>query len=176
MYFLSFSPPFLLPPPVGSCPYLAVKITPAIPVVGGILFFFVMGTLLRTSFSDPGVLPRATPDEAADLERQIGNPEGPPLACLWSLPTCAQPQCGRMGEEPLQEGLSPWGGVPMSSFTWPKDDLSRRWDGKWLEVRPRDWCAGGGLVVPAGRPPPARLSEIRVSESALRRRLQKALL
>ncbi|XP_070317449.1 palmitoyltransferase ZDHHC14 isoform X5 [Odocoileus virginianus] len=58
-----------------DCPYLAVKITPAIPVVGGILFFFVMGTLLRTSFSDPGVLPRATPDEAADLERQIGNPE-----------------------------------------------------------------------------------------------------
>ena len=115
-----------------------MKITPAIPVVGGILFFFVMGTLLRTSFSDPGVLPRATPDEAADLERQIGNPEGPPLACLWSLPTCAQPQCGRTGEEPLQEGLSPWGGVPMSSFTWPEDDLSRRWDGKWLEVRPRD--------------------------------------
>nr|XP_033792930.1 probable palmitoyltransferase ZDHHC14 isoform X6 [Geotrypetes seraphini] len=58
-----------------DCPYLAVKITPAIPVVGGILFFFVMGTLLRTSFSDPGVLPRATPDEAADLERQIGNTE-----------------------------------------------------------------------------------------------------
>ncbi|XP_069463828.1 palmitoyltransferase ZDHHC14 isoform X3 [Ambystoma mexicanum] len=58
-----------------DCPYLAVNITPAIPVIGGILFFFVMGTLLRTSFSDPGVLPRATPDEAADLERQIGNTE-----------------------------------------------------------------------------------------------------
>uniref|UniRef100_A0A8C0RE98 Palmitoyltransferase n=1 Tax=Canis lupus familiaris TaxID=9615 RepID=A0A8C0RE98_CANLF len=59
-----------------DCPYLAVKITPAIPVVGGILFFFVMGTLLRTSFSDPGVLPRATPDEAADLERQIDIANG----------------------------------------------------------------------------------------------------
>ncbi|KAG8444339.1 hypothetical protein GDO86_009502 [Hymenochirus boettgeri] len=54
-----------------DCPYLAVKITPAIPVIAGILVFFVLGTLLRTSFSDPGVLPRATPDEAADLERQI---------------------------------------------------------------------------------------------------------
>nr|XP_021518467.1 palmitoyltransferase ZDHHC18-like [Meriones unguiculatus] len=58
------------------CPYLAVNITPAIPAVGGILFFFVMGTLLRTSFSDPGVLPRATPDEAADLERQIDIANG----------------------------------------------------------------------------------------------------
>ncbi|XP_061480219.1 palmitoyltransferase ZDHHC14 isoform X4 [Rhineura floridana] len=54
-----------------DCPYLSVQITPAIPAVGAILFFFVMGTLLRTSFSDPGVLPRATPDEAADLEKQI---------------------------------------------------------------------------------------------------------
>ncbi|XP_044278044.1 palmitoyltransferase ZDHHC14 isoform X3 [Varanus komodoensis] len=58
-----------------DCPYLSEQITPAIPAVGAVLFFFVMGTLLRTSFSDPGVLPRATPDEAADLERQIGNTE-----------------------------------------------------------------------------------------------------
>ncbi|XP_032999957.1 probable palmitoyltransferase ZDHHC14 isoform X3 [Lacerta agilis] len=58
-----------------DCRYLSDQITPAIPAVGAILFFFVMGTLLRTSFSDPGVLPRATPDEAADLERQIGNTE-----------------------------------------------------------------------------------------------------
>ena len=47
--------------------------TPAIPAVGGALFVFVMATLFRTSFSDPGVIPRATPDEAADLERQIGK-------------------------------------------------------------------------------------------------------
>ncbi|XP_067900883.1 palmitoyltransferase ZDHHC14 isoform X3 [Heterodontus francisci] len=54
-----------------DCPFLAVTITPVIPAIAGVLFFFVMGTLLRTSFSDPGVLPRATQDEAADLERQI---------------------------------------------------------------------------------------------------------
>ncbi|XP_057714870.1 palmitoyltransferase ZDHHC14 isoform X4 [Corythoichthys intestinalis] len=54
-----------------DCPFLAVQLTPIIPVIGGVLFLFVLGTLLRTSFSDPGVLPRATPDEAADLERQI---------------------------------------------------------------------------------------------------------
>ena len=32
-----------------------------------------MATLFRTSFSDPGVIPRATPDEAADIEKQIGK-------------------------------------------------------------------------------------------------------
>ncbi|XP_030642016.1 probable palmitoyltransferase ZDHHC14 [Chanos chanos] len=59
-----------------DCPFLASTLTPAIPVIGGVLFFFVMGTLLRTSFSDPGVLPRATDDEAADLERQIDTVNG----------------------------------------------------------------------------------------------------
>ncbi|GLG96706.1 Palmitoyltransferase app [Gryllus bimaculatus] len=57
-----------------DCPYLAVKLTPAIPVVGGLLFLFVMCSLLRTSFSDPGVIPRATPDEAAYTEKQIEVP------------------------------------------------------------------------------------------------------
>jgi len=47
-------------------------VTAAIPAVGGALFVFVMATLFRTSFSDPGVIPRATSDEAADIERQIG--------------------------------------------------------------------------------------------------------
>ncbi|XP_012679586.1 palmitoyltransferase ZDHHC14 isoform X2 [Clupea harengus] len=61
---------------VFDCPFLSSHLTPAIPVMGGVLFGFVMGTLLRTSFSDPGVLPRATPDEAADLERQIDVANG----------------------------------------------------------------------------------------------------
>ncbi|XP_032399704.1 probable palmitoyltransferase ZDHHC14 [Etheostoma spectabile] len=54
-----------------DCPFLASNLSPAIPAVGGVLFVFVMGMLFRASFTDPGVLPRATPDEAADLERQI---------------------------------------------------------------------------------------------------------
>ncbi|KAM9354628.1 palmitoyltransferase ZDHHC14-like [Pholidichthys leucotaenia] len=56
-----------------DCPFLASNVTPAIPAVGGILFIFVMLTLFRASFSDPGVLPRATPDEAADLERSVDS-------------------------------------------------------------------------------------------------------
>ncbi|CAH1799989.1 unnamed protein product, partial [Owenia fusiformis] len=58
-----------------DCRYLAVHVSPAIPVVAGLLFIFVMSTLFRTSFSDPGVIPRATPDEAADIERQIEVPQ-----------------------------------------------------------------------------------------------------
>lgn len=48
-------------------------LTVFIPVIGGVLFVFVVITLLRTSFTDPGILPRATPDEAADIEKQIGK-------------------------------------------------------------------------------------------------------
>ncbi|KAJ8669080.1 hypothetical protein QAD02_000339 [Eretmocerus hayati] len=59
---------------VFDCPFLARSITPAIPVVGVLLFIFVMSALFRTSFSDPGVIPRATPDEAAYIEKQIEVP------------------------------------------------------------------------------------------------------
>lgn len=57
-----------------DCPFIAANLTPVIPVVGGVLFVFVMSALLRTSFSDPGVIPRATPDEAAYTEKQIEVP------------------------------------------------------------------------------------------------------
>lgn len=32
-----------------------------------------MGSLLRTTFTDPGVIPRALQDEAAYIEKQIGE-------------------------------------------------------------------------------------------------------
>lgn len=62
-----------------SCPFLVKHLTGCIPVIGGALFVFVVITLLQTSFSDPGILPRATPDEAADIEKQIG---GNQTSCL----------------------------------------------------------------------------------------------
>jgi len=52
---------------------LATEVSPFIPVVGGLLFIFVLSTLLRTSFTDPGVIPRATNEEAAFIEKQIGK-------------------------------------------------------------------------------------------------------
>ncbi|KAF6739865.1 Palmitoyltransferase ZDHHC18 [Oryzias melastigma] len=54
-----------------DCPFLVKHLTVFIPVIGAALFVFVVISLLRTSFTDPGILPRATPDEAADIERQI---------------------------------------------------------------------------------------------------------
>lgn len=56
-----------------SCPFLARQLTLAIPIIAAILFFFVMSCLLRTSLTDPGILPRATVCEAAALEKQIDN-------------------------------------------------------------------------------------------------------
>lgn len=61
------------------CPYLAVHLCPAIPVFAVLLFLFVMAMLLRTSFSDPGVLPRALPEEATFIEMEIGK-----LQDLWT--------------------------------------------------------------------------------------------
>lgn len=49
-----------------------MRVSPVIPVISGLLFIFTMSALLRTSFSDPGVIPRATQDEAALFDKQIG--------------------------------------------------------------------------------------------------------
>lgn len=56
-----------------DCPFLVDHLTVFIPVIGGVLFIFVVISLLQTSFTDPGILPRALPDEAADIEKQIDN-------------------------------------------------------------------------------------------------------
>lgn len=56
---------------VFDCPFLVQHLTVCIPVIGAVLFIFVLITLLQTTLSDPGILPRATPDEATDIEKQI---------------------------------------------------------------------------------------------------------
>uniref|UniRef100_A0A673JHQ1 Palmitoyltransferase n=1 Tax=Sinocyclocheilus rhinocerous TaxID=307959 RepID=A0A673JHQ1_9TELE len=56
-----------------DCPFLVKHLTSCIPAIGGVLFVFVIISLLQTSFTDPGILPRATPEEAADIEKQIGE-------------------------------------------------------------------------------------------------------
>jgi len=56
-----------------SCRLLTPQFTAAVPVIACLLFIFVMSTLLRTAFTDPGIIPRATQHEAADTERHIGN-------------------------------------------------------------------------------------------------------
>ncbi|XP_037393130.1 palmitoyltransferase ZDHHC18a isoform X1 [Pygocentrus nattereri] len=58
---------------VFDCPFLVAHLTVCIPVIAGVLFLFVVINLLQTSFTDPGILPRALPEEAADIERQIDN-------------------------------------------------------------------------------------------------------
>lgn len=61
---------------VFSCQYLAENVTIAIPIIGALLFIFTISSLLRTSLSDPGIIPRATVDEAAYVEKQIGKEYG----------------------------------------------------------------------------------------------------
>lgn len=70
---LNLSPWQQILSPLHSCPFLVEHLTVFIPVIGGVLFVFVIISLLRTSFTDPGILPRATPEEAADIEKQIGK-------------------------------------------------------------------------------------------------------
>ncbi|XP_077464725.1 palmitoyltransferase ZDHHC9 [Stigmatopora argus] len=59
-----------------ECPYLAVHLSATIPVFAAVLFIFVIAMLLRTSFSDPGVLPRALPEEARFIEMEIEAANG----------------------------------------------------------------------------------------------------
>nr|XP_061792989.1 palmitoyltransferase ZDHHC9-like [Nerophis lumbriciformis] len=59
-----------------ECPYLAVHLSATIPVFAVVLFLFVIAMLLRTSFSDPGVLPRALPEEARFIEMEIEAANG----------------------------------------------------------------------------------------------------
>ncbi|CAD5205655.1 unnamed protein product [Bursaphelenchus okinawaensis] len=58
--------------------FIAERVSIALPVCAAILFFLVMANLLKTSFTDPGIIPRATNKEVIEQERlfkiETGNP------------------------------------------------------------------------------------------------------
>ncbi|PAA61035.1 hypothetical protein BOX15_Mlig030425g2 [Macrostomum lignano] len=58
-----------------DCRLLAVTLSPSVPVLAAVQFIFVLCCLLRTTFSDPGIIPRGTPDEAAWIESQLEGPQ-----------------------------------------------------------------------------------------------------
>ena len=67
-----------------SCPYLTTRLSPAIPVFAAILYLTVIGFIFRTACSDPGILPRATPDEVLYLERSSQQCTMPCLISMFS--------------------------------------------------------------------------------------------
>lgn len=58
---------------VFDCPYLTTHLHWAVPVFAGLLLGFTLLFLFRTSFSDPGILPRASEDEALFNDRGADN-------------------------------------------------------------------------------------------------------
>ena len=56
-----------------SSPYLYEHVSPCVPFIAMWFFFFSLGALARAAFIDPGIVPRATSDEAAYIEKQIGT-------------------------------------------------------------------------------------------------------
>jgi len=56
-----------------SLPFLTTKVSIFIPIITSLLFILTMAQLFKTSFSDPGVLPRASTREVVERERnEIG--------------------------------------------------------------------------------------------------------
>ncbi|XP_072940820.1 palmitoyltransferase ZDHHC18 [Epargyreus clarus] len=50
-----------------DCPFLAARVSAAVPAAGAALCGCTLAALLRTALSDPGIIPRAAPAEAAAL-------------------------------------------------------------------------------------------------------------
>jgi palmitoyltransferase len=50
------------------CPWISVEISEIIPIVQGVLLFFVINNFLLATFTDPGRYNRAPPDETDNSE------------------------------------------------------------------------------------------------------------
>ncbi|OQV12241.1 putative palmitoyltransferase ZDHHC14 [Hypsibius exemplaris] len=62
---------------VFDCPYLVKQVSVAFPIVGGILFAFTFSTLMRTAFSDPGIIPRTLMDETEYWDTKLYSISNP---------------------------------------------------------------------------------------------------
>lgn len=60
-----------------ECRFLTPILTPIVPILGGIQFCYVLGTFLRTAFTDPGIIPRATKPEVQWIEHSIATGDVP---------------------------------------------------------------------------------------------------
>ncbi|XP_028415088.1 probable palmitoyltransferase ZDHHC14 [Dendronephthya gigantea] len=54
-----------------DCPYLYNNVSPVVPFIAIWFFLFSLGALARAAFIDPGIVPRATHDEADYIEKHI---------------------------------------------------------------------------------------------------------
>lgn len=56
-----------------ECRFLTLLLTPIIPALAAVQFFFVLSALFFACLTDPGIMPRATADEAAWIQNQMGE-------------------------------------------------------------------------------------------------------
>lgn len=61
-----------------DCPFLAARVSPALPCLGGALFLLTLAALLRTALGDPGIIPRAGAAEAAAAAPEPAEAARPP--------------------------------------------------------------------------------------------------
>ncbi|KAL3070903.1 hypothetical protein niasHS_017028 [Heterodera schachtii] len=71
---------------VYDLPFLTEHVSLLIPAASLLLFLFVMATLFKTAFSDPGIVPRASPREVLEWERQCQETDPYFNADEWAQP------------------------------------------------------------------------------------------